>query len=126
MTGAKGARPSWRAASSWSRSALYRGCGLLAGQPGDDSGRPEPASTCVGEQAQGFGKRAEGRGYLPPHVLNPASLMLAGPHIAADHTGIGRVGAIVKGDGNVIAQPPVHRNVEGLLDIKPGQVTRSG
>src|SRR5450755_1054236 len=78
------------------------------------------------EQAQDPRKRAEGRGYLPPHVLTPARLMPAGPCVTANHPGIRRIGPEVEGDGNVIAQPPVHRDVKGLLNIKPGQVARAG
>ena len=48
--------------------------------------------------------------------------MLACPRVAADHTGIRRVGAVVEGDGHVIARPPADRDVEGLLDIEPWQV----
>ena len=83
-------------------------------------------SAGAGEQAQRLRKRAEGWGYLSPYILNPACLMAGCPNIAANYAGIRRVGAIVKGDGYVIARPPVDRDVKGLLNIKPGQVTRAG
>jgi hypothetical protein len=84
------------------------------------------ASSFTGNQAQRFRERAEGRGYLSPEILDPACLMLACPRVAANHAGVRRVGAVVEGDGDVIARPPVDRDVEGLLDIKPGQVARAG